>query len=735
MKRLFTLIFLCCLSWSVGAQLDSAGASYVDFSVDADTRTGFQKISALHPDSTFHHDDWFKLPGYNGRGRGVIDTTGAAALTAQLKAKPNTSFVKRMSLPPYSILPVTYANGAPIGHRFWVDGVYFRDNAIGDDSTSFTGSKNGDNPNNWIGTISPVSDKTDIIDVYTHVRTSGTRPQADSAWFFAGVATVGTNGSRYFDIEVYRENISYSPVTKRFTSAGTSEGHSEWRFDNSGNVIQTGDIIISVTYSAGKAPEIDFRIWVSNNTYSTSKPSAFKFGSKFNSIGTAGYAQILSNSGSSNWGSGVSNYISNNSTSDSTYSTPWGTINATTKAWGQHYDKLQFVEVALNFSRFGMNPFAYVTSFCKSPYATILIKSRNSAEFNSSLSDFVGPQSFTVKNLSPFAATTDTLSCAKTSGTIQLQSDARNYYRWFNLAGDTLQRDSDVPTFSVNKAGTYIVEATNFQACAPMKRDTIVVSGDYYKPVAHIDAFPPNPYHQLMGGNVAASNYPTPFGSSQGLLWNWSGPNGFTSTIQNPKVDTLFGKTYELVVTEKRNGCKDTAIFDLAILFNAAMQLEGRLIAGTTNLWWNRPDAAGNWSYEVQKSTNGVHFTTIKNIAATGMARLTFKEDAGQTPGFYRVVAHAPGSAPLLSSVVKLHGSLHALKVWRTESRNTLMVQTAANGTPTEVRVFDLSGRLLQKTMVAAGATTAMQLPAAYYFQPVIVALFQDGQLVYSKQL
>jgi len=41
-------------------------------------------------------------------------------------------------------------------------------------------------------------------------------------------------------------------------------------------------------------------------------------------------------------------------------------------------------------------------------------------------------------------------------------------------------------------------------------------------------------------------------------LWNWSGPGGFSSTIQNPQADTVKG-TYQLIVTEKRNGCTDTA--------------------------------------------------------------------------------------------------------------------------------------------------------------------------------
>ena len=40
---------------------------------------------------------------------------------------------------------------------------------------------------------------------------------------------------------------------------------------------------------------------------------------------------------------------------------------------------------------------------------------------------------------------------------------------------------------------------------------------------------------------------------------------GFTSTIQNPTNDTAWG-TYQLIVTEKRNGCKDTAFKTVSFL-------------------------------------------------------------------------------------------------------------------------------------------------------------------------
>jgi hypothetical protein len=57
---------------------------------------------------------------------------------------------------------------------------------------------------------------------------------------------------------------------------------------------------------------------------------------------------------------------------------------------------------------------------------------------------------------------------------------------------------------------------------------------------------------------LSASNYNTPFGGSQGLLWNRTGSKGFASSVQNPLSDTVNGN-YQLLVTEKRNGCTAVA--------------------------------------------------------------------------------------------------------------------------------------------------------------------------------
>ena len=75
------------------------------------------------------------------------------------------------------------------------------------DSTVFTiAAKNGDNPTNWIGGKSNTPDKNDLLDVYAHMRRDGLNIH-DSLWLFTGVSTVGTSGSRYFDVELYKNRF------------------------------------------------------------------------------------------------------------------------------------------------------------------------------------------------------------------------------------------------------------------------------------------------------------------------------------------------------------------------------------------------------------------------------------------------------------------------------------------------------------------------------------------------
>jgi hypothetical protein len=568
MKWYYIIVFLFVLHFEGLSQLNTGGF-HAGFGVDADTRAGYLKYGPVT--GTISSDDWFSSP--TASGTNVIDTTNATNYRSLLQAGNNISFSKRMSVPLY-----TNVNG-----RIWLDAIYTRDYITGStDTTTFSGGgKNGDDPASWHGIASSIPDKTDLIDVYGHMRRNGINVH-DSLWFFTGAAIVGTSGSRYFDVELYKNNITYSRATGNFSTGGPNAGHTQWLFDASGNITQTGDMIVAVNYSSG-APTVEVRIWISNTTFTTITPSLFNFGSSFDGSTTAfGYASIVSKSGATAFGSGIAN-LSATPAADTTYATPWGSNS--TSGWGPQYNSLQFIEVGLNLTRIGIDPALYASVLssgaCGSSFATIFFKSRSSASFTSNLQDFAGPFDFLQTPVLDYTLSAPTLSCANPTSSINITNyTTAGYYTWTSTNGNITGTTSN--SVQMNKGGSYIVQAAVAQGCPVTRTDTVTVAADTFPPVAsfYASSTADQKYIILHGGNVSASNYATPFGGSQGLLWNWSGPNGFSATVQTPLADPVNG-LYQLTVTEIRNGC--TAVASNYVDFSVLI-LRNRFLPDSRNI-------------------------------------------------------------------------------------------------------------------------------------------------------
>jgi hypothetical protein len=533
MKFICTILFVV-ISLSPLASLSQLnnGGLYANFGVDADTRGNYMKYGLLT--GLVASDDWFSPFS----GSGVIDTSNASFYLAQLLAGNNISFNKRMAVPLY-----TRSNG-----KLWLDAAYGRDYTAGGpekDSTTFVSAcKNGDDPSTWNGGTSSFPNKNDLVDVFAHMRRDGTTVN-DSLWFFTGVSTLGTTGSSYYDIELYKNSFTYNQATGTFSSAGTDAGHTQWKFDAGGNLIQTGDMIVAVNFSPGLPPVVDVRIWVSQTTWSTVIPAYFSFNGNFDGSTPAfGYASIVSKAGATAFGAGVSNY-SASATQDTTWATPWGTNS--TLGWGSQYQTQQLIEVGLNLTRIGIDPSLYTalgSSACQSLFASIFFKSRASNSFTSNLKDFVYPLVFLQIPVMDYSLQPDTLRCNRPAGAIQITNKTTaGYYSWKTLSGNMTGSNTDSSQININKPGTYIVSASPALGCPITRIDTVVVPIDTFPPVATVNITMPVAwsYLQLLGGDTAASNYSTPFGGSKGLSWDWSGPQAFPRPCRTQRQPTRHG--------------------------------------------------------------------------------------------------------------------------------------------------------------------------------------------------
>src|SRR5579863_7607963 len=654
MKQLIPILILSAglLPKSGLCQLNNGGL-YANFGVDADTRSNWMKYGLVT--GAVSSDDWFAP---SGTGYNVIDTMNAATYLAMLQAGDNFTFNKRMSALLY----------AKLGGKLWLDAVYGRDYqaaAQDKDTTTFTmAAKNGDNPGTWTGGVSNVPDKNDLVDVYAHMRRDGLTVH-DSLWLFTGVSTFGTRGSSYFDVELYKNNFSYNGAAGTFTTAGTDAGHTQWLFDASGNIIQTGDLIIAVDFTPGSVPVVDIRIWVSQTTLSTVTPAYFNFTGSFNGATaspTYGYASIVSKTGTTAWGAGISNY-STNATLDTTYATPWGTGAPSGGAdWSAQYLSQQFIEVGLNLSRIGVDPALYsALSPCQPLFSDIFFKSRSSNSFTADMKDFVTPMTFTENPVMDYSLQGDTIRWNHPAATITLTNNSTaGYYTWQTVGGAIAGSNSDSSELSIRQPGTYIVSASPAQGCPPTRVDTVIVPIDTFPPVASAFAGLSGNLLALYGGNVAASNYSTPFGGSQGLTFAWSGPAGFSSTQQDPLTDTVWG-TYHVTVTEKRNGCIDTASTTVTAsmfipLLANDLAVNGIYQDGGVSLHWEDPNASDVASYVVERMDASSGFQPIGTVAGDGCRcfvdahPLTGQDD-------YRVKAVTVSGSAYYSAVVDVRAA------------------------------------------------------------------------------
>lgn len=738
------LFVVCVLPLRSFSQLNNGGR-YANFGVDADTRSNYMKYGLLT--GSVASDDWFS-PSLSGNN--VIDTSNAASYTSLLQAGANISFYKRMSVPLYS----------RVGGKLWLDAVYGRDYMAAaslKDSTTFSiACKNGDNPSNWAGGVSSFPDKNDLVDVYAHMRRDGITVK-DSLWLFTGVSTYGTSGSRYFDIELYKNNFTYNRTTGKFTTGGPDAGHTQWLFDASGNLIQTGDMILAVTFAPGSAPVVDVRIWVSQATWSSVTPSHFSFNASFDGATPAfGYASIVSKTGTTAFGAGIANY-SGTAAQDTTYSTPWGSNTSTN--WNAQYSSLQLIEVGLNLSRIGIDPALYTalaSNACQSLFSSIFFKSRSSASFVSNMHDFMIPLDFVRTPVMDYSLKPDTLRCNKTTGLIQITNNTTaGYYTWQTANGNISGSNGDSTQLSITKPGTYIVSASPIDGCPATRKDTVVIPLDTFPPVASIAVSLVGnfSYLQLYGGNASASNYSTPFGGSQGLLWNWSGPQGFASTIQNPRtVDTagVWG-TYQLIVTEKRNGCKDTilkpiSMYDFVILSTEELMVRGVYKNNSILLTWEdrNPDPAS--VYEIERYAGSDGFEPVGTVSNNGgsAGSLSFT-DNDPLPGNnrYRIKATGKNGQVYYSGVVIVAAGADGLQSFYLAGNSpgsgaATLVVNAGNDCQADIIMYSLSGQRLwdKDVQLSKGANTiGLSMASARKGSIQVIFLLINGRVAYSQKV
>ncbi|MDI5949256.1 T9SS type A sorting domain-containing protein [Flavobacterium yafengii] len=440
-KKLFfyaTLLLLVFGQAPIYGQLVGGATVKAGFGIDGDAYANLLQFGNLAgPSNT---DDWFNST-YPGNGRGVIKQTDP------IPATPNEAFSFRQSITtlnspyPYPLVPGVNDLGVVVDY-LWLDAVYGRDNYVkgGSAEKSYfagSGDKNSDNPSTWsIGTSGSVPQKDDLIDVYAHLRGEGPRipftPPGNTdprpfttLWAYAGASLVVTNGNKHVDFEFFRTALDEAADLSVPGATGPDGGRTAWTFNPDGSVAIPGTIIVSVDYTnGGTSPQVRIRVWMDETVFNnfnnlpisgrpfTVDPGTFESGtgSTVNGI-TYGYGVILPNVGTTAiWGR-----VNDN---DSTLGPPWGTFEGSTPDAVTHYQALQFVEIGINLTAFGLDARGSQDP-CSNILGSLLVKTRSSGggptdstAFGSELKDFAGPFLFGNTGTPPVVTVTPKTTCS-----------------------------------------------------------------------------------------------------------------------------------------------------------------------------------------------------------------------------------------------------------------------------------------------------------------------------------
>lgn len=230
------------------------------------------------------------------------------------------------------------------------------------------------------------------------------------------------------------------------------------------------------------------------------------------------------------------------------------------------------------------------------------------------------------------SATGGVLGCGSSSVQLTTTTNAPNpTYSWTGPNGFT----STVANPTVTQPGAYTVVVTSgSNGCT--NSATAAVTGN---------TTPPTP--TASGGTLTCSITSVVLNSTPGtgVTYSWTGPNGFTSNLQNPTA-TAAG-TYTVAVTNNSNGCSATAT--ATVILNNTPPPAGATVSGpitcpnpTVNLTatpatgmtysWSGPNGFTSTAQNPTANTAGAYIVTVSSNANGCTATATVNVTGNTTP-------------------------------------------------------------------------------------------------------
>jgi hypothetical protein len=298
-------------------------------------------------------------------------------------------------------------------------------------------------------------------------------------------------------------------------------------------------------------------------------------------------------------------------------------------------------------------------------------------------------------------ATPSTITCAQTSIQINASNSSQgpNFsYQWIASNGGNIAGGGTTLTPTVNAGGTYTLHVTNTSTGCTTTSSTSVTG----------NTVPPS--LATNGGTLTCTTNTVTLNTSTNASnpsFAWTGPNGFTSNLQNPSVNAT--GSYSLIVTDTQNGCTSSATTTVALNNTqptASASISGNLNCNTAQLQMNGAGSSSGPVYNYLWTTTNGHFvsgettlTPVVDVAGTYNLLVTNTEN-GCTNTASVGVSQSP---PVTSSIT---------------GQTNITCNGASNGNAT-VTGGGGNGAFIYTWSNGGNAATIFNVPAGSYFVTV----------------
>lgn len=322
---------------------------------------------------------------------------------------------------------------------------------------------------------------------------------------------------------------------------------------------------------------------------------------------------------------------------------------------------------------------------------------------------------------------------------INLTGNGGTNYSWFGPNGfNSSAQNPTITPSTVQNTGTYTLVVADANSCVNFTTANVIVN--------------PQPIVAAAGSTVC-ENAAASLSANGGSSYSWSGPGGFTSTLQNPQIlgTTLAAAGQYTVIITDINTCTNTAVASIgvnpaptpSIVTNSPICLNNNLnlsATGGVSYSWSGPNAYSSTSQNPVIVANNVNVSGNYQVTVTDINGCTATTNTNVVinPLPLPVITSGPnkGCAPLCVQFTVTSSPAAASANW------SLGDGTMANGVTTAATCYNITGIYTITAVVAdqngcngTATYTAEVYPrpvADFNHAPIKPIINIDGEVVFT---